>query len=306
MQQILFRVPGLGIPVYGFGLMLTIALFASMYLAEWRARREGLGDVQVDVLAIWTLIGGLVGARAFFVVEYWDQLKSFWEVFEIWNGGIVFYGCIVGGTIGLLLFRRLHPFPLRPMLDVIAPSLAVGIAFGRLGCFLNGCCYGDICQLPWAVTFPKGSSPWSHHVDLGLISTDAHRSLPVHPTQLYSALDGLILLLLLTAYYPLRRRDGEVMALMMVAYPVTRFLIERLRSDEPGMVFGLTISQAISAVVFVAGLAYWAYLRTLPARTLRRRGDAPSIAVTFTAPGSYPGPARSGRRPRGPRRRPRS
>jgi phosphatidylglycerol:prolipoprotein diacylglycerol transferase len=150
------------------------------------------------------------------------------------------------------------------MMDAIAPALAIGIAFGRVGCFLNGCCYGDLCHLPWAVTFPAESSPWHHQHDLGLIGAAAVRSLPVHPTQLYSALDGLILFLLLSAYYPFRRRDGEVMALMMVTYPVTRFLIERLRNDEPGMVFGLTVSQAISVVIFAAGLAYWAYLRTLP------------------------------------------
>lgn len=264
MQQILFRVPGLGLPVFGFGLMLTIALFASMELAGRRARREGLGDVQVDVLAIWVLIGGLIGARLFFIAEYWRRFESFWQVFEIWNGGIVFYGCIVGGGIAFAIYRHLHPFPIRPMMDVIAPALAIGIAFGRLGCFLNGCCYGDVCHLPWAVTFPQKSSPWVHQVDLGLISPGAARSLPVHPTQLYSALDGLILLVLLTAYYPFRRRDGEVMALLMVTYPVTRFFIERLRSDEPGMIYGLTISQAISVVLFLGGLAYWAYLQTLP------------------------------------------
>jgi phosphatidylglycerol:prolipoprotein diacylglycerol transferase len=264
MQQILFRVPGLGIPVFGFGLMLTLALFGSMAHAEWRARREGLDPDQVSFLAIWVLIGGLIGARAFFVAEYWGSLKSFWDIFKIWEGGIVFYGCIVGGAVAFVLFRRFHPFPLRPMLDVIAPALAVGIALGRIGCFLNGCCYGDVCSLPWAVTFPRESSPWVHQVNAGLIPEGAPRSLPVHPTQLYASLDGLILLLLLTAYYPLRRRDGEVMALLMVTYPVTRFLIERLRSDEPGMVLGLTISQAISVGVFVLGLLYWAYLSRLP------------------------------------------
>jgi phosphatidylglycerol:prolipoprotein diacylglycerol transferase len=264
MQQILFRVPYLGVPVFGFGLMLTLALFGSMALAEWRARKEGLDPELVSYLAIWILIGGLIGARAFFVVEYWGSLKSVWDVFKIWEGGIVFYGCIIGGAVAFVLFRRLYPFPLRPMLDVIAPALALGIALGRIGCFLNGCCYGDVCSLPWAVTFPRGSSPWSHQVNLGLISESAPRSLPVHPTQLYSALDGLILLFLLTAYYPLRRRDGEVMALLMVTYPITRFFIERLRSDEPGMFVGLTISQAISVIVFVLGLAYWAYLSRLP------------------------------------------
>jgi phosphatidylglycerol:prolipoprotein diacylglycerol transferase len=264
MQQILFRVPYLGVPVFGFGLMLTLALFASMALAEWRARKEGLDPELVSYLAIWLLIGGLIGARAFFVIEYWRSLKSVWDIFKIWEGGIVFYGCILGGAVGVLLFRRLHPFPLRPMLDVIAPALAVGMALGRVGCFLNGCCYGDVCALPWAVTFPRESSPWNHQVNVGLITESAGRSLPVHPTQLYSALDGLILLFLLTAFYPLRRRDGEVMALLMVTYPITRFFIERLRSDEPGMFFGLTVSQAISVVVFVLGLAYWAYLSRLP------------------------------------------
>ncbi len=275
MQQILFRVPGLNLPVFGFGLMLTIALFASMELASRRARREGLGDVQVDALAIWVLIAGLIGARLFFIVEYWRKFESFWQVFEIWNGGIVFYGCIVGGIVGFALYRRRHPFPLRPMMDVIAPALALGIALGRVGCFLNGCCYGDVCHLPWAMTFPRESSPWAHHINLGLITEAAPRSLPVHPTQLYSALDGLILLILLTAYYPLRRRDGEVMALMMMAYPVTRFLIEQLRNDEPGMVAGLTISQAISVVVFLAGVAYWAYLSRLPKG--RYADSAPSL-----------------------------
>jgi phosphatidylglycerol---prolipoprotein diacylglyceryl transferase len=264
MQPILFRVPGLGLPVFGFGLMLTIALFASIWLAERRARREGLDPDQVSALAVWTLVGGLIGARAFFVIEYWDRFKSPWEILEIWNGGIVFYGCIIGGALAILLFRRLHPFPLRPMVDLIAPSLAVGAAFGRLGCFLNGCCYGDVCHLPWAVTFPRASSPWNHQATLGLISESASRSLPVHPTQIYSAIDGFLLLFLLSAYYPLRRRDGEVMALLMVTYPVTRFLIERLRSDEPGLILGLTVSQGISVALFTGGLVFWAYLSRLP------------------------------------------
>jgi phosphatidylglycerol:prolipoprotein diacylglycerol transferase len=264
MQPILFRVPGLGLPVFGFGLMLTLALLGSITLAEWRARRVGLDPDQVSYLAIWTLVGGLIGARTFFVVEYWSKLKSAWEIFEIWNGGIVFYGCIIGGALGILLFRKLHPFPLRPMLDVIAPSLAIGLAFGRLGCFLNGCCFGDVCRLPWAVSFPRSSPPWNHQVNLGLLDEAAARSLAVHPTQIYSSLDGFLILALLSAYFPLRRRDGEVMALLMVTYPVTRFLIETLRNDEPGLILGLTISQAISVAIFVGGLAFWTYLSRLP------------------------------------------
>ncbi len=153
---------------------------------------------------------------------------------------------------------------MRPYLDAIAPSIALGTFFGRLGCFLNGCCYGDQCRLPWAVSFPAGSDAWSHQVRARLISEGATASLPVHPTQLYSALDGLVLLILLSAYYPLRRRDGEVMGLLMIAYPITRFLIEYLRNDEPAFVAGLTISQGISVLLIVAAAAYWGWLSTLP------------------------------------------
>src|SRR5262249_61578320 len=105
--------------------------------------------------------------------------------------------------------------------------------------FLNGCCYGDICQLPWAVSFPAPAPPWEAHQAAHLIGTEAFRSLPVHPTQLYSALDGLVLTFLLTAFFPLRRRDGEVMGLLMITYPITRFLIEHLRGDEAVFVAGV-------------------------------------------------------------------
>jgi phosphatidylglycerol:prolipoprotein diacylglycerol transferase len=97
-----------------------------------------------------------------------------------------------------------------------------------------------------------------------LISADALKSLPVHPTQLYSAFDALVLLVLLTAYYPLRRRDGEVMGLLMVTYPITRFLIEFLRNDEPAFFAGMTIAQNISVFLLFSGFAYWAWLSTLP------------------------------------------
>src|SRR5262249_20313649 len=195
----------------------------------------------------FVFVGGLVGAWIFYVVQYWgDRVNSLADVFRFWEGGIVLYGSIIGGTLTFFTYRALRPFPLRPALDAIAPALAVGVAIGRVGCFLNGCCFGDVCRLPWAVSFPEPSPPWQAHPAAPLIGTQAHWSLPVHPTQLYSVLDGLILTGLLLAYYPRRRRDGEVMALLMVTYPFTRFLIEHLRGDEAALVAGMTVSQALS------------------------------------------------------------
>jgi phosphatidylglycerol:prolipoprotein diacylglycerol transferase len=150
------------------------------------------------------------------------------------------------------------------MADAVAPALALGSALGRIGCFLNGCCYGVWTSFPLAVRFPAGSPPWVRHVELGLISPLAPHSLAVHPTQLYSALDALLLLGLLTWFYPRRRRDGEAMALLMVTYPVLRFANECLRGDEPAIVAGLSAAQAISLGLFVAGVTTWVYLARLP------------------------------------------
>jgi phosphatidylglycerol:prolipoprotein diacylglycerol transferase len=266
MRQILFEIPGVGIKVFGYGLMLFFAFLGSMNIAAWRARREKIDPEIIYDMALYIFIGGLVGARAFYVIEYWGvKVHSFWEIFEIWKGGIVFYGSIFGGTLMFFVYRFLRPFPLLPMLDVIAPGIAVGIALGRLGCFLNGCCYGDACDLPWAVRFPKHSPPWESEVARNLIPPNADHSLWLHPTQLYSTIDGLVILLLLSAYFPIRKRDGEVMGLLMLTYPMTRFFVEHLRNDE-GVVAGtgMTISQLISVGIFAGGLIYWFALSRMP------------------------------------------
>lgn len=275
MRPILFTIPLVGIKIFGFGTMLFLAFLGSMYLAAWRAGREKLDPEVIYDMVPWIFIGGLVGARLFFVIQYWgEKIRSVWDVFTIWEGGIVFYGSIIGGTTAFFLRRYLRPFRLLPYLDAVAPSLALGMMFGRLGCFLNGCCYGDRCDdLPWAISFPRLSPPWSAQYQVGLIGRGDAWSLPVHPTQLYSSIDGLILLVLLSAYYPLRRRDGEVMALLMVTYPITRFLIEYLRNDEGVFFAGLTISQDISVLLLVLGLGFWYYLSRLPARRFADHPD---------------------------------
>jgi phosphatidylglycerol:prolipoprotein diacylglycerol transferase len=270
MKPVLFRIPGLGVSVYGFGFMVVVAFYSAMLLAAWRSRREKLDPGVIYDLAIWILIGGIIGARLFYVVEYWgEKVNSFAEIFRVWEGGIVFYGSVFGATAGFFLYRVFRPFPILATLDAIAPAVALGIALGRIGCFLNGCCYGDECSLDWlAVRFPAYSPAWMAERAQGLIARDAPKSLPLHPTQLYSAVDGLVLLGLLSAYYPLRRRDGEVVALLLLSYPISRFMIERLRNDEAPFLGGMTIAQVISVVVFAAGLFLWSYLAGRPERRL--------------------------------------
>jgi phosphatidylglycerol:prolipoprotein diacylglycerol transferase len=277
MRQVLFEIPGVHVKIFGYGLMLFFAFLGSMNLAAWRAKREKLDPEVIFDLALWVFVGGLVGARLFYVWQYWGtRVKTFAEIFMIWQGGIVLYGSILGGTLAFFLYWRRRRFPLLPTLDTIAPALALGIALGRFGCFLNGCCYGDRCELPWAVQFPANSLPWVDQVKHGLIPQAAQWSLPVHPTQLYSTIDGLILTVLLSAFYPLRKRDGEVMALLMVTYPFTRFLIEGLRNDEGAFFAGMTISQNISVLVLLGGIAFWAWLWKRPQKRYADQVEEPA------------------------------
>ena len=288
MRQVLFEVPWLGLKVQGFSVMLVAAAAAGVYLTAWRARLEKIHPDVVFELAVWLLSGGIIGARALFLIRNPGVVHNFWDVFKVWQGGIVFYGCIIGGLIGSLMYWARHPFPFRAMCDAVAPSLAIGIAMGRVGCLLNGCCFGAVCDLPWAMTFPAGSLPWLHHVDHGWLSPGAARSLPVHPTQLYAVLDGVLLLGLLSAFFPRRRRDGEVMALLMVTYPVTRFLIEGLRDDDPAFALGLTLSQLISVALFPCGLLTWWWLSRQP---LGRHADRAEALEPGKATESMGGPA---------------
>jgi phosphatidylglycerol:prolipoprotein diacylglycerol transferase len=282
MRQVLFRIPGTNVPVYGFGLMVAVAFYAGLMAAVRRSRREGLDPEVVYDMAAWLLVGGLVGARLFYVAEYWGEtVHTVGQVFRVWEGGIVFYGSVIGAAVGFVLFRAVRAFPVLATLDALAPGVALGVAVGRVGCFLNGCCYGRVCGVPWlAVRFPKGSPPWLAERAQGTIPPDALTSLPLHPTQLYSALDGLVLFALLSAYYPLRRRDGEVVGLLWLAYPVTRFLVENLRDDERALVSGFTVAQVVSLILFALGLVFWSSLmRRPPGRLSARRADRVTDAL---------------------------
>jgi phosphatidylglycerol:prolipoprotein diacylglycerol transferase len=284
MLQVLFEIPGTAIRIHGFGLMLFLAFLVAMNLAAWLARRSKVDPNDVFDLAIWVIVGGLVGARLFYVVQHRETIDSWLDVFKVWEGGIVLYGSGLGAAAAFLVFWRIRRFPFAPMLDVSAPAIAIGVALGRIGCFLNGCCYGDTCDLPWAVSFPQGTLPWLDQVRSGLVEASAAHSLPVHPTQLYSALDGLILTGLLLAYFPLRRRDGEVMALLAVTYPITRFLIEQVRDDEGAVNLGMTISQNGSLVLLLGGLAAWAWLSTRPRGRYADRAEEDAAPSASKAP----------------------
>jgi len=266
MRPILFVLPGWEIQIHSYGVMIFLACFAALAIGVWRVKHEKLDPNIVYELATWLFLGGVVGARGLYVVFHPETIQSAGDIFRSWQGGNVFYGCILGGLTGSLIYWYRHPFPFWTMADVAAPAVAIGAAVGRIGCFLNGCCDGAVCALPWAVRFPAGSHAWVRQLNAGLISPGAPSSLPVHPTQLYASLAGFLVLGLLLAYFPRRRRHGEVMALLMILYSLTRWPIEALRADERAVFAGMTLSQNISVALVILGLAIWFGLRRSSSR----------------------------------------
>ena len=271
-----FNGPNPSIPIFGYGVMMCLGFVSARWLANVRAAKAGFGPETIWDLTFWFLISGVGGARLFYLLQHGgqvfekcdsagDYLKA---AINLPDGGLVFYGGLIAASVAYGWFCHIRQLPAWRLGDILVPSVFLGIAFGRIGCFLYGCCYGDRCDLPWGVEFPKFmnlgqvvgpeqfSVPFSSQLSRGFITEDASASLQIHPTQLYSAIDGLLLCLLTLAYYPVRGRDGSVIALGLLTYPITRFLIERLRGDEMGQ-FGtsLTIAQWISIAMFAGGIA---------------------------------------------------
>jgi phosphatidylglycerol:prolipoprotein diacylglycerol transferase len=173
------------------------------------------------------------------------------EFLKFWHSGLAYYGgFLLAAPIGFWYLRRKQLGVLR-VADLVTPFIALGLFFGRLGCFLAGCCYGKACTLPWAVTFPGG---------LG----------DVHPTQLYESLGALgISAVLYLVVRPRKRAHGQVLAAFLVLYGVLRFLLELLRDDERGALLGLSTSQWIGIPLVVGGVLLWRRRRSAGA-SLRR------------------------------------
>lgn len=357
-----------GFPLRGYGLMLLAGISAGVGMAIYRGRKGGLDPELSITIGIWMVICGVIGARIFYVVEYWNQnfagrsvRDTLLEIVNVPQGGLVIFGGFIGAAIGFVWIVRKERLPLLTIADLAAPCMAIGLAFGRVGCLLNGCCYGGQTDLPWHVTFPKFSSPYEEgktteeqrfsppyadqasrgemhgfridergkepavvtRVDAGSAAEKAGlrvddsiarvtgenvksaadakgrffnlfldqkplelelqsgkainippaalppRSRPVHPAQIYSAIDAGLLGWLLWTYFPFRRRDGECIALLLTIHPITRFLLEIIRTDEPAVFgTGLSISQNISVGLLACGVALWWYLsRQLPGVT---------------------------------------
>jgi phosphatidylglycerol:prolipoprotein diacylglycerol transferase len=308
MYPELFRIPLLNIPIFSYGLMMVIGFLCATQLAKFLAKRTGV-DAEFFVNAgLIALVTGVIGARMSHVVENWhvytDPTRTAWANFvdaiNIRSGGLTYYGGVILATPCTIAYGLWKKAPLLHSMDVIAPALMIGLAFGRIGCFLNGCCYGAQCDVPWAVTFPFGSNAYVEEYDKGLLPAApdellvdttrgpqprtvaevnanaklralaaTHRSNPVHPAQLYSAFTAFLLAGLLTAVFTLPHAQGSIFMLMMVLEGSSRFVLELLRA-EPAVaetsLGGMSFSMIISLGLVIAGIIGMLVVRKLPQR----------------------------------------
>lgn len=239
--------------IYWYGVLVAVGFLAGLWTAGRRAPLAGVANEKIADVGPWLIVGALLGARGFYVVSYWNEQfagGSLWDIINVRQGGLVYYGGFVGAALACILYTRLKGLPLWRLADILAPSIALGYVFGRIGCLMNGCCYGRACSMPWAIRFPEGNP-------LNSPTT------PVHPTQIYDALLSLGLYASLAWLFRRRKFDGQVFALYLMGYAVTRSFVELFRGDYSAehLHSGLTPAHLVSVAIFAAGVILFSVQR---------------------------------------------
>ena len=266
MHDILFRIPlpftdGV-LPIHSYGVMAMIGFLAGLLVARRRAKRVGLSPDNVTDVALWALLSGIVGSRIVYVAQnaswFFDTSRSDWsllDVLKIWEGGLVYYGGFIGAAVAVVVVTRIRRERLLPVLDVLAPSVALGHAFGRIGCFLRGCCWGmPVTGGAWyGVVFPDNAP--AYDVNSG---ASPPVGTPVFPVQLVNSFNLFVIFVILSLFFRRRRGVGQVAGLYVVLYSAHRFGMEFLRGDTrvPG---SLSMAQWISIPALFVGLMLLVY-----------------------------------------------
>jgi phosphatidylglycerol---prolipoprotein diacylglyceryl transferase len=264
MRPVLFRIPLVNLPLYSYGFMLALSLIVGWYLTLWLCERDGMDRQTMGRCYMWTAGSALAGARLLYVFTNLDRFDHFWEIFEVWKGGLVAYGGFLGGFIGSWVFCSVHRVRLLAWADCAVPSLCTGLMITRLGCLLYGCDFGKPFSGRWSIVFPAGSPAFNQQRVEGLLPPNATHSLPVHPTQIYEAINGLVLLGLVFLVRRYRKFSGEMFVAFTMGYAILRYYVETLRADEQrGNIGPLSTSQFIGVTTFLAGAALltWLYSR---------------------------------------------
>lgn len=261
MRPILFYIGSF--PIRAYGTLIVIGfLLGALYIrkvCKWRMEnlpenspRRIHPDTMLDI-SVFTLFAGLIGARVLFVLLDLSNYSGKWlDVFKIWAGGMSLHGSLIGGILALAHLSRKHKIPFLVLADLASPIFAVAYAFGRIGCFLNGCCYGSACDLPWGVRFQDERNP-------GFLTA------PSHPVQLYGTIASLLYFAFLIGWERRSRRNGMMFYAHVSFYGVYRGLVEFWRAGAtsgylvPSL--RLTETHLVSVAMIVAGVIGMAWAK---------------------------------------------
>jgi len=244
MHPILLQVGSL--KLYTYGLFVALGFITAIWFTKRNAKFYGVPDQIVSDLFFTVLISALAGARILYVLINLNAYKdNFFDVFKIWNGGLVFFGGFLGGALGAIIFLKIKKMDIWKTADVIAPGLALGHSVGRFGCLFAGCCYGKPSDLSIALTFTNPDSL-------------APLNVPLQPTQLYMIASNFILFLILLAIQRRKSFNGMVFLSYIMLYSLFRSIIEFFRGDFRGnFIFDfLSLSQGIGLLVSCVALIF--------------------------------------------------
>lgn len=229
--------------VYGYGFMIAIGILAAYFTGENRAKKYRLEYQHVFYLVIWCLLGGFAGSKILYWSTEWKSIVNDpGFLVDTLTDGFVVFGGIIGGIVAAYIYCRIRHINFMAFFDVLIPSVALAQGFGRIGCFLAGCCYGKAAAGGGSITF--------HDSDF------APNGVPLVPTQLYSSILDFFHYDLLLYILKHKKQDGQVGAAYLICYSIGRFILEFFRGDlERGSVGVLSTSQFISIFTALAGVA---------------------------------------------------
>lgn len=234
MRPVLFNI--FGSQIYSYYVFITLGIFAGLYFFYKYSKRSGIPHNHIIDISIISIVTGYLGGRLFHVLfsmpgYYFSNPE---QILFFWKGGYAIYGAIIVPIFFIYLYTRSKKIGLFTITDALAPAVSIGTAIGRIGCLLQGCCYGKETDILWAIRSLDGRL--------------------VHPTQIYLSLHGLIMFFILTWSFNKKKYEGYLTYLYFVLYSSGRFIIEMLRADERGGIYGLSSFQIISLLILVWSL----------------------------------------------------
>jgi phosphatidylglycerol:prolipoprotein diacylglycerol transferase len=239
--------------------MLAVGFLAGILLAARRAKRWGENPDYVYNLSVWMVLSSLIGSRIYYVITHYDEFRAgetfslfgrilvelknmFWPIGsdgQVGISGLIYYGGLITATAVAILYLRANRLNLPKYLDILAPGIPLGEFFTRIGCFLNGCCFGHPTHSHFGIVFPEFSAAGSYYPET-----------PIHPTQLYSAFAALAVMGLILWFERYRKFNGFSALLFFMLYGIDRVIVDFFRYYEPGMQSnGLSQNQIISLVI---------------------------------------------------------